>query len=246
MMNDYTPPQLVCPSCSGPSSTGSNCASCLAIPEPVIDTNTWIRDILAEDYPIYDIDNPPPEFVDDWSPDDNERVCPNCSGLSPTGGYCPSCLVTMVNEGADSPSEAVEFADSAQDDLFSDVITLGDVGEPLEGFYEKLKRESPDNELDDHHIYPEQFRERFEHKDVGIEIDDETATMYRFQHQILHTEGWNADWAMFWDSADLGGIQPTREDVVDYAKFLMEKYGFPEAALHPKADQRGDLGPYLL
>jgi hypothetical protein len=252
MMSDYTPHQMVCPSCSGPSSTGSNCASCLAIPEPVIDTNSWIKDILTDAYPVYDIDNPPPDLDDDLSME-VERVCPCCSGPSPTGGYCASCLATMDDERRaddDLALDASAFGDPIWgEDRFDDVIMLGEDGTPLEGLNERFKpdkerRQPEETDLEDHHIYPGEFRDKF--REVGVRINDDTATIYRFQHEIVHSEGWNDEWRMFWEMAEVSGVDPIRDDVVDYGRFLMEKYGFPEAVLHEYKDKSGDLGPYLM
>lgn len=252
MMSDYTPHQMVCPSCSGPSSTGSNCASCLAIPEPFIDTNSRIKDILTDAYPVYDIDNPPPDLDDNWS-EDVERVCPCCSGPSSTGGSCASCLANMEDERRaddDLTLYESEFGDPPWgEDRFDDLVTLGEGGEPLQGLNERFRpdkepRRAEPTDLQDHHIYPKEFRDEF--REVGIRIDRDTATIYRFQHEIVHSEGWNEEWRMFWDMAKVSGVDPSRGDVVDYGKFLMKKYGFPKAILHEYQDKSGDLGPYLM
>lgn len=106
-MNDYQPHEMYCPNCSAPSPAGGLCASCLAIPEPAIDANTWIREILAEDPSMYHPDNVPPDTYDSWSVPENEPVCPNCSGPSPTGGYCASCLAILLDEAREEhPSTA--------------------------------------------------------------------------------------------------------------------------------------------
>ncbi|WP_410791198.1 hypothetical protein [Kribbella sp. C-35] len=166
----------------------------------------------------------------------HERVCPSCSGPSPAGGNCPGCVaaLTAAERTAtnfwlqDSFTSVDDKPEATNDDEVADEITADYQAPP------------------DHHIFPQQFRDRFEAEGLEIDIDLYTTTMYEFQHQILHTEGWNAEWKLFFDMFDEAEVDPDFDDVVGYATFLMDKYGFGDAVLHPYRDQEGHLGPHIL
>jgi Predicted lipoprotein of unknown function (DUF2380) len=187
-----------------------------------------------------------------------EKYCPNCSGVSPTGGNCSSCMAIMAAAerggleayreqtcprcGTTSPgglvcSSCLTLTTPADEELLAylaDDNNAGDVGSSGEN---KGLRVPPD-----HHIFPQQFRDRF--KDLGVEIDLYTVTMYEFQHAVLHSEGWNSDWNMFFEMYKEGRIKPSIDDVMDFGEFMMEKYGFSDAVVHPFKDDGGGLGPY--
>ena len=96
----------------------------------------------------------------------------------------------------------------------------------------------------DHHIYPQQFRQEFERAGLD-DIDNYTVTLYQFQHDVIHAEGWNRDWNAFFEEARHAGVQPNVQDVHDWADHLRDKYGLQDAVIHPYRDQSGDLGPHM-
>ena len=201
-------------------------------------------------------------------------ICPTCGGPSISPGPCPVCMATPDDPALDANAwiaEALSDVHQASSGREAgDALTAELYADAAEPLCPSCSGPSPtggpcaacdaghesdvydDAEVDevaearrppDHHIYPEQFRAEFE--DADVDIDAFTATLYEFQHHLVHSEGWNADWAMFFESADLAGVPPNRADVEDFGRFLMDKYGFPEAPLHAYGDQSGDLGPYI-
>lgn len=259
MMNEYVKPEPVCPSCSGPSPAGGMCPSCMAIPtepNPILDVNTLIKEMFRDDYPEYSLDTPPPETYDSNANEDAEPVCPSCNGLSETGGMCPSCMANekLSDDDAYVTAGLAEARDSywTPGDLTSEIDTFGH-DEPLEsdrGDDEVDSQTQPESQYDpvqlhDHHLMPEQFLDRFKEIPPGIDgksvdINELTVTMYAFQHHAVHSDGFNADWAMFFEHVDQSGVQPTREDVIDYAMYLKDKYGFAELPHHKYRDKSED------
>lgn len=95
-----------------------------------------------------------------------------------------------------------------------------------------------------HHIFPVAFKDKFEAQ--GVYIDQFVVTMYQFQHSLLHTTGWNSDWNMFFEMYREAGVEPGVDDIMDYGEYLMDKYGFPDAVVHPYWDKCDEnLGPYI-
>ena len=188
--------------------------------------------------------------------DERNRIkyCPNCSGVSPGGGNCPSCLaaVTAAERGADIMSwlttdtfTAFGADDVAPDEKYPTESWSTDDGDgcDVDGHDGQGEEDPPYRNPPDHHIYPREFADEF--KEAGIDIDEHTVTLYEFQHHIVHSEGWNPDWDMFFELARVTGMQPTREDVIAYGEYLIEKYDLTEAVIHPFHDHGGDLGPHL-
>ena len=81
---------------------------------------------------------------------------------------------------------------------------------------------------------------------LRIDIDQHTVTMHQFQHQVVHSGGWNPDWQMFFHTADISGVDPTVQDIWDYAHYLMEKNGFSDSPTHHWGDRPGNLGDHML
>ena len=241
-----------CPNCSGPTPSGGLCPSCqVTLAEGPRDSGGRVN----ESTPFTDYNN----FLDNWNSffdgDDKgymdadsssldastlnaERVCPNCCGPSPTGGYCPSCLVVLAADDRGSPGEPAGSL-AGIDDSPGGLPTTehSDLADPSSG---DQKVSMPP----DHHIYPRQFRDEFEA--AKVDIDQYVVTLHQFQHDIIHSEGWNADWGMFFESAKLGGEDPTFEDVLDFGRYMIEKYELGEAIVHAYKDQSGELGPHML
>lgn len=65
-----------------------------------------------------------------------------------------------------------------------------------------------------------------------FDIDERTVTLYDCQHDVIHIEGWNSDWNMFFEMARESGIQPTREDIVEFGDYMVEKYELQDAEAH--------------
>jgi hypothetical protein len=103
-----------------------------------------------------------------------------------------------------------------------------------------------DTRLEDHHIFPRQFGERFKDVSADFDIHERTVTIYAFEHHFLHDDGFNPDWNMLFEMADVSGVKPTLQDLMDFGAYLVEKYGFSEVPQHRYKDRSGDLGPYLL
>ena len=187
-------------------------------------------------------------------------ICPTCGGPSTSPGPCPVCMSVPDDPYLDLNAWIAEaLSDARQEHLegaapegaghdYADLVCPSCSGPSPTGgpcpACEAMESADVDTSmLHDHHIYPQEFRERFD--EAGVDVDLFTVTLYDFQHRLLHCEGWNADWDMFFESADLGGMPPNRADVEDFGRFLMEKYGFAEAEAHPYRDRSGELGPYV-
>jgi hypothetical protein len=144
----------------------------------------------------------------------------------------------VTNDGSGPDASITGWSDAAE------AVPEDSAGssEYLEQTYEPPDVDDPVY-LHDHHIFPRQFIDEFIKS--GIDIDKFTATMHEFQHQILHSEGWNSEWNMFFEMYREADVVPGVDDVMGYGVFLMEKYGFSDAALHTYRDKSGDLGPYV-
>jgi hypothetical protein len=95
---------------------------------------------------------------------------------------------------------------------------------------------------EDHHLLPGQFRDKF--KDTGVDFNMYAVSMSDKFHDVTHSDGWNANWNMFFEMYEQGNISPTVDDIMDFAEFMMEKFGFSDAEVHPYRDDGGYLGPY--
>jgi hypothetical protein len=208
-MNDYQPHETYCPSCSAPSPAGGLCACCLAGPEPTIDVNTWIAEILTEDLLVQHVDNSQADSDNTWTTPTDERVCPGCSGLSPAGGYCASCIVTLA-----AGSEGVS--------------PFGDPPDWDPTHYD----------LDDHHIFPQakEFSACFDA--AGIDIDAWTMTLpEEFHRRGIHPV-WNQEWRVFFESSEweaakaTGSGEEMRNRIEEQAAQMMEDYGIKEQWMH--------------
>jgi hypothetical protein len=168
----------------------------------------------------------------------HEQYCPNCSGPSPTGGNCLSCRAMLT------AAERGDNSSRLQEDSFTAIGGDGNGGNGAIGGDENTS--AGPGELVDHHIYPKEFKDLFEKPDVDIDIDKNTVTMYAFQHWAVHSDGWNAEWNMYFEMYEAAGIDPTRKEVVAYGKFLMKKFGFADAPSHDYKDKGGDLGSHIM
>jgi len=172
----------------------------------------------------------------------HRQYCPNCSCESPGGGYCSSCRVMMIEaERGDTTSWLLEDSlvtlddDNYGDDFSSD----GDDDDDAAGDKPEEYPMPPD-----HHIYPKRFIDEFE-KIEGFNIHDYTVTLHQFQHSIIHSEGWNDDWKMFFEKFREEGVEPDVVDVMSYGAHMIEMYGLGEAVIHPYRDQSGELGRHI-
>jgi hypothetical protein len=210
-----------CPSCSGMSPFGGLCSTCLAN-QSGGDSASWV--VAAE------------------------RYCPSCSGLSPFGGLCPTCLAVLAADAECFPIDSYSpYADDAETGNLGDYAgsTNSDAyaEQAADADSSPLKEDRGHGTPHDHHIFPRAFIEEFQK--AGIDIDMYTATLYRFQHQIIHSEGWNDDWGMFFEMFEQAEVDPDVDDVMDFGVYMIEKYGLDMAIPHPYEDQSGELGDHL-
>jgi hypothetical protein len=225
-----------CPNCSGVSQTGGYCAACLAVLTAAErgDNSSWLQEdsftaFGGDGDEAFGGDGDEAFGGDGGGVDDrHEQYCPNCSGVSQTGGYCAACLAVLT---------AAERGDNSswlQEDSFT---AFGGDGGDGNAFAANLV---------DHHIFPREFKDLFKKPDVDIDIHEHTVTMHAFQHWAVHSDGWNADWNMFFEMYREAGIDPRREEVMAYGEFLMDKFGFADAPLHDYNDKGGDLGSHII
>lgn len=171
----------------------------------------------------------------------HERFCSNCSSPTPSGGLCASCIVTLSDAGATrdvSYLPDVEIFSPGSID-YQDIEASGSFSTD-----EDIESEDHWANLEDHHIFPRKFEDEF--KEAGVDIDMYTLTLYEFQHKVLHSDGWNADWNMFFEMYSEGGVDPNVDDVMDFGVYMIEKYGLETAIPHPYKDRTGELGSHLL
>jgi hypothetical protein len=86
-----------------------------------------------------------------------------------------------------------------------------------------------------HHIFCQARRDRFEA--VGIDIDRYVVDLDRDNHQdTVHTRevpgNRNPDWDAFFSEHEAQGRQPTRKEMLAFARGLMEKNGWDHHVLH--------------
>ena len=87
-----------------------------------------------------------------------------------------------------------------------------------------------DKGTNDHHLFPQQFREFFD--EHGINIDDYTITMQAFNkgsdHWYLHIPGkWNKRWKEFIDK------NPTTKELFQFLGALMDEFNIKLNDIHP-------------
>jgi hypothetical protein len=184
--------------------------------------------------------------------DRHQQYCPNCSGVSPMGGNCSSCMAIMAaaeragtetyqQQGCPScgtPSggglvcSSCLMVTTPVDEEILDYLADNDDVDVPKASYEK----------EDHHLLPRQFRDKFE--DAGVDFNMYAVSMSDKFHDAIHIDGWNADWNMFFEMYEQGNISPTIDDIMDFAEFMLEKFGFSDAEVHPYGDKGGYLGPY--
>jgi Predicted lipoprotein of unknown function (DUF2380) len=171
----------------------------------------------------------------------HERFCPNCSAPSPSGNLCQSCMVMLADTGQTREKPHISFEEL----LASGFIDTHHQTDPSDSNSSDESIEGEDRwvTLEDHHILPVQFKDKFQA--AGLDIDMYMLMVYQFQHKILHSDGWNDDWKMFFDVFDEAKVKPTVDDVMDYAVYMIEKYGLEDAIPHRRKDASDEYGAHL-
>jgi hypothetical protein len=81
---------------------------------------------------------------------------------------------------------------------------------------------------ENHHLIPLQYEDRLP---PGMNIDDYTVTLFSFQHDALHSDGWNCDWGDFLAAYSPNNPAP-QDEVLTHMYELMNQYGIGDATVH--------------
>jgi Predicted lipoprotein of unknown function (DUF2380) len=186
-----------------------------------------------------------------------KQYCRQC-GTESRGGLvnalCSSCERSELDPAelfVGSPSEGAAKAADGESELFLDgsdyesfhrfedendarldrildgiIDVEPDDYEPAGRLSDALKRDRADTRHG-HHLLPQQFGAEFER--IGFNIEEYKLILRAQEHRDLHRDGWNELWRVFFDIAKESSTAPTRENVLDYLKFMIEhfdlKYG---------------------
>jgi hypothetical protein len=154
------------------------------------------------------------------------------------GSYCQSCAIPdpepqyeSPGDDLDDPYDRPDPLDEPpdEDDLYyspGDETTSDSGPDPSDnddnsddaGGVQVLEGE----DSDDHHIFPQAFREWFEDPARGINIDNYCVPALDAFHSLLHSAGWNQEWEHF---IKVENPNATRYEIQDFAARMLDSWG---------------------